>query len=596
MIAVVKNTITNYLNLDRLTGPFLDKELRVSSRHRRNYLLRTSYIILLIVFVAITWVSVVQFRGNLTVFKSRMAEAGKTIVMVIIWFQFIAAQLIAVIMFCNSISDEIYHRTLSVLLTTPVTSFQIVTGKLLSKLFQIILLLMISLPLLAIVRIFGGVSWNYILSSLCITLTAVIFAGSLSMFFSVLFKRAYVIIIITILFLGITSGLSPLLSAMFSRSYPYRIRFSGVSIFSINPFLLLSRISDEMMNPRGRSAGFIWIVYCIFILFASFMLLFASARILRSIALAHAAGQKSLFEKIFSRKRFYIPCSSNPEKSESEDKIRHIWGPPVAWKEMKTKFSSREKMFVAIIIAIELIMIIAMYLFPYIASGFGYEEAHVFYVYTFMGLGVISTAIFSAGCITSEKEAHTWPLLLMTTLSDWQILYGKFVGILRRCLPVWILLLIYFCPFVNVTVPGVTSLILLIILIIAVIVFLSSTGIYFSSRFKNTNIAFLADFVLISAIWLILPIAMDFFSHGYYATRYFNFRTFFRSCWLGNPFIHAITMTGSFDLRGMRIRWPDNSRNIFESIVLMINILLAYIIAGSIFIWRAKCRFRKEIL
>ena len=163
MIAVLNNTFQNYLNLEWLTGPFLDKELRVSSRRRRNYLLRAAYITILLVFVAITWLSVFtfEFSGNGIYLKSRLAQAGKTIIYTIVWFQFIAAQLVAVIMFCNSVSDEIYHRTLGVLLTTPVTSFQIVAGKLLSKLFQIILLLAISVPLLAVIRIFGGISWNY---------------------------------------------------------------------------------------------------------------------------------------------------------------------------------------------------------------------------------------------------------------------------------------------------------------------------------------------------------------------------------------------------------------------------------------------------
>ena len=152
-----------------LTGPLLDKELRVSSRRRRNYVLRFAYVLLLTIFVVIVWLSVVKFQGTAAYQKSRMAVAGKTIITTIVTFQFIATQLIAVIMLSTSISDEIYHRTLGVLMTTPISSFQIVMGKLFSKLLQLILLLAISLPLLAIVRIFGGVPWNYVLSSLCIT-------------------------------------------------------------------------------------------------------------------------------------------------------------------------------------------------------------------------------------------------------------------------------------------------------------------------------------------------------------------------------------------------------------------------------------------
>ncbi|MFH1717876.1 MAG: ABC transporter permease subunit, partial [Planctomycetota bacterium] len=183
-------SVSRFLSPFRLAGPLFDKELRVSSRRKRNYVLRSVYIIFLTFFVAVVWLGMVQYQGSAAYQKSRMEVAGKTIITTIVTFQFIATQLIAIVMLSTSISDEIYHRTLGLLMTTPISSFHIVMGKLFSKLLQLILLLAISLPLLAIVRVFGGVPWGYLLSSLCITLTAVIFAGSLSLYFSIHNRRA----------------------------------------------------------------------------------------------------------------------------------------------------------------------------------------------------------------------------------------------------------------------------------------------------------------------------------------------------------------------------------------------------------------------
>ena len=145
------------VSLSWLTGPIFDKELRVSSRRRRNYALRFAYLSLLTSFLALFWLEAVSSGGGSLSQVSQMAEAGKSITSFVIWFQFIAAQFIALIMLSNSISDEVYNRTLGLLMTTPINSFQIVIGKLLSKLLQIVLILGISLPLLAIVRVFGGV-------------------------------------------------------------------------------------------------------------------------------------------------------------------------------------------------------------------------------------------------------------------------------------------------------------------------------------------------------------------------------------------------------------------------------------------------------
>ncbi|MHC4501313.1 MAG: ABC transporter permease, partial [Planctomycetota bacterium] len=192
MTAALINFVSRFFSLSWLTGPIFDKELRVSSRRRRNYVLRFAYLALLTTILALIWVEEMRYRGSALYRVSRMARAGQTIISFIIWFQFFATQLVAIIMLSTSISDEIYNRTLGLLMTTPINSFQIVMGKLFSKLLQLILLMAITLPLLAIVRVFGGVPWDYVLSSLCVTLTAVIFVGSLSLFFSIFSRRAYV--------------------------------------------------------------------------------------------------------------------------------------------------------------------------------------------------------------------------------------------------------------------------------------------------------------------------------------------------------------------------------------------------------------------
>ena len=180
-----------------LAGPIFDKELRVSSRRKRNYYLRCCYIILLGIFVLSTWYTTVIFRssGSAVYQISRLSQAGRHIITAIIWFQFIVAQIIAIVMLSSSISDEIHTGTLNVLMTTPISSFQIVTGKLLSKLLQLMLLLTISLPLLAIIRVFGGVPWDYVVSSVFITLSAAVFAGALSLLLSMSYRHSYNVIL-----------------------------------------------------------------------------------------------------------------------------------------------------------------------------------------------------------------------------------------------------------------------------------------------------------------------------------------------------------------------------------------------------------------
>ena len=166
MISTLTKTLSLLPRPTWLTGPILDKELRVSSRRKRNYVLRFVYLALLTMFVVLAWVNTVRHGRSYSYSASRMSEAGKSIIATIVCFQYGATQLIAVIMLSTAISDELARRTLGVLMTTPVTSFQIVMGKLFSKVWQLLILLAISLPLLAIVRVFGGVPWDYVVSGL----------------------------------------------------------------------------------------------------------------------------------------------------------------------------------------------------------------------------------------------------------------------------------------------------------------------------------------------------------------------------------------------------------------------------------------------
>jgi len=266
IISALNSFVYKVPSLSWLTGPIFDKELRVSSRRRRNYFLRFAYILLLSVFILSIWYSTLGIRssGSIVYWVSRLSQAGKHIITTIVWFQFIAAQLIAIVMLSSSVSDEIHTGTLSVLMTTPISSFQIVTGKLMSKLLQLMLLLAISLPLLAIVRVFGGVTWDYIVSSVCITLTAAVLVGSLSLLLSMIFRYAYNVIIVTILgyllVFGALAGLFNMLAVKGIFIFDENVTQSILAL--IDPFVAFAAINAILLQS-GVPKYFSWPVHCL---------------------------------------------------------------------------------------------------------------------------------------------------------------------------------------------------------------------------------------------------------------------------------------------------------------------------------------------
>jgi ABC-type transport system involved in multi-copper enzyme maturation permease subunit len=602
----------------RLFGPIFDKELRVSSRRRRNYTLRLIYIILLSMFVAVVWLSVVKSQGSSVYEKSRMALAGKTIITTIVMFQFFATQVIAVIMLSTSISDEIYHRTLGLLMTTPIGSFQIVMGKLFSKLLQLILLLAITLPLLAIVRIFGGVPWEYVLSSLCITLTAVIFAGSLSLFFSINNRRAYVVIIKTVVTLGVLYFFIPLITGILIRprwiyapvfgnpitTFPLMVAFlhlNPVGAVFVNTAMMISHSAPRMMiilavTPTGGSF-FYWPLHCMLMLGASALLIAMSVKVVRKVALRQAVGQ---IESVTNRIRAKKPKKSSRRHAEQRELpglIRRVTGSPVLWRELRAPMiqgAEGRNSIIGLAVAIIALLITYRVCENYLDEAF----TQMGYVLMFTVIGSVFTIVLSSTSVTSEKETRSWPILLATSMDDWYILLGKAIGVFRRCLPIWLLMIGHIFLFICMKYIHPVAILHVPVFATGLVVFLTGAGLYFSARFKRTTSAVIASFGLALVLWIILPAMLGIvsvFTHDYDTVR---------ELVSANPAAQLVTLMdgagGSFnartDISKLNYRWPDNSlRKIWPTTGLVLIYMLIYTAAGVIFAWRAKCRFRHNV-
>ena len=586
-----------------LTGPIFDKELRVSSRRRRNYVLRFAYLAILTVFVVLVWHRMVKFQGAAAYQISQMSEAGKAIITTIIMFQFVATQLIAVVMLSTSISDEIYHRTLGVLMTTPINSFQIVMGKLFSKLLQIILLLAISLPLLAIVRVFGGVPWDYVISSICITLTAVIFAGVLSLYFSIGGRRAYAVILKTLFTLGTIYLFIPIMVVLVSRSFSPVIRQPLMYFFIVmlpNPFVIMQYNTVAMMVP-GRMGimpfQFLWPLHCGIMLGASVLVLAWSIRIVRRIALRQAAGQLDLTAKSKRqlKKKLSLVTAIPHEQSGL---IRHVKGSPVVWKELRAPIiqGSRKKNIIGLVITIVALLI--TYALNMKEKLLDEDFAHVAYTLIFVILGLIANIVLSATTITTEKETRSWPILLATSMGDWQILIGKFIGVFRRCLPIWLLLAGHLVLFVSVKYIHPIAVVHLAILVTWIVVFLSSSGLYFSARLKRTTSAVVANFALAMTLWAVIPLLL-----GLTAITT-NEDDFLEAYIIANPVLQAAVIMygagGNYNatrsLSRLNYEWPSGGGyNVWYTTSVLLITMLIYMSIGLFFAWRAKCRLRRNI-
>ncbi len=583
----ITSTLYNVLGLNRLTGPILDKELRVSSRRRRNYVLRFVYLGILVVFVALVWSTIVNFRGGGLYGVSRMAEAGKWIITQIVWFQFLALQVVALVMLSTAISDEIYNRTLGILMTTPVNSFQVIIGKLTSKLLQLLLLLGITLPLLAVIRVFGGVPWDFILSSFCITLTTVIFMGSASLFLSVFSRRAYVVIIVAVITMAVLFGLLPLLTALFFHEIMDEDIFVTV-LGHVNPYMALTSETTAMFMPRmGNQPSLIWPLHCAIMLGGSGVIIAASVFVVRKAALRQIGGESGP-RSVAQEDNGRSPHATTVRKK----RMRKMGRSPVLWKELAAPLLRKHKVVTIVLIMLAVLALLLTYAKCDDENELDEEEAHIVYGLIFLFLGMLFTIVIPATCITSEKESRCLPLLLVTTVGDWQIIRAKLAGAIRRCLPAWMFLIGHVGVFSLVWYIHPVGFAQILIVVIYVTFFLCCSGIYFSSRFRHTTTAVVMNFALAASLWLLIPMLLAL------ALEALDLNDDLVEIYVNaNPFIHLIVILKATASHGnlSTYDWPEMNLGWAESTGLILAFAGMYICAGAIFLWRAKRGLRRNI-
>jgi ABC-type transport system involved in multi-copper enzyme maturation permease subunit len=185
------------------------KELRGRVRGRRAFVVLTFYLLFLGLF-AWAWELVAErnyvqnasLQGGSAAFAS--ALVGQEVFGALILIETLLVVFLAPAFTSGAISLEREKQTLDMLAATPISSLAIVIGKLVSALAYVFLLIAASVPLTAIVFVFGGVGPDDVLRAYAVLIATAFGLGSLGLFISAVMQRtqgATVVTFFTVLFL-----------------------------------------------------------------------------------------------------------------------------------------------------------------------------------------------------------------------------------------------------------------------------------------------------------------------------------------------------------------------------------------------------------
>ena len=181
------------------------KELRGRMRGRRAFVVLTIHLLLVAGFAwMIESLSERTYSGGFNSSFSASSEIGRQMFMAIILLLTLVTLILAPASTAGAISMEREKQTMDLLAVTPISSLAIVLGKLFSALSWILLLLLASIPVVALVFTFGGVSPDDVVRAYVVLLVTAFAFGALGLFVSALVRRtqaATVINLVAVIFL-----------------------------------------------------------------------------------------------------------------------------------------------------------------------------------------------------------------------------------------------------------------------------------------------------------------------------------------------------------------------------------------------------------
>jgi ABC-type transport system involved in multi-copper enzyme maturation permease subunit len=489
------------------TGPVFEKELRVAARRRRYYLLRTVYLLLLTIVVFLVWMEASNYSNPKA--RALTPTVGREIVVIILSLQFLVLPVLAVVMLGGAMSEEIRSRTLGALMVTPVGSFQIVLGKLLSRLLQLGLLMAVSLPVLVAIRVTGGIDMAAIVLGLALTAVTCLWVGAVALLMSTFFRTTIIAVILTLCLLG---GLLLLVVAWKGES-PLAADSLGGILWYMNPYVLFVLCVEPILQARMANyfptaiRSSVVVVFCVgyglaMLVFTGLVLLWAARRV-RKVGLKLALGEARSTSRW---ERFMRPRAAARGRT---DALRPVTGSPVLWRERQVRFGPSR--------------LASIILWACIAGGAAALDLGACWDSTYHGVamaafignnmalfcaGLLLTVILASPSLSAEKESRTLGLLLTTPITAAEILWAKALGAAWRTAPIWGLLIVHVTLFVLAGAVRPQILLYTIFLVASVVVFFTGAGLYFATRVKRASSA-IGLSLLLALVLLLGPFVLE---------------------------------------------------------------------------------------
>ena len=409
------------------TNPIVERLVGVAGRRRRDLLVRGG------VLGSLMGLVLLMLLGGDTDLRE-LAQRGSTAFTTISYGQVFAICLITPLFMAGAIGQESNPRTWEILLTTPLSSLQIVLGNLFGRVAFALSLIVAILPVCLAARVFGGVRGSSVVASVAVSGCSAVFLGSLAVLLGVMRsagKRG-----VFVFYAGTVLALAATVAGDLALRKPVGATpgvWHTTWLTPLNPFLALrSELDSNAYRPwqlGPDEAGWLTRTWM-----GQPMTVMVVGSLLASMAMiAVATLRVRLVGSRVEASTGFIARRLRGVSRTGERAPRRVWQNPVAWREASLRLSTplaravRWIAFVAGLVAA--LVVLALHQ----AGSLDTEGARLVLgalVMSEVVLALLVAVASSATAVSREREDGSLDILLTTPIQPGPYLLGKLRGLI----------------------------------------------------------------------------------------------------------------------------------------------------------------------
>jgi len=430
-------------------GPVFSREAATMPRRGRFYLNRTLYVAGLVMLMITAWLVMAGTQNISSV--GDMSRFGSILFQILAPVQLALVLFLSAVLSASSVSQEKDRQTLILLLMTSMSNRELVLGKLMASLLNVLVMVSAALPVFMLIILLGGVSLWQVAAVFAVTICSALAAGSLGAVLAFWREKTFQTLSLTALALVLWLGVWEAVQAGLLGSHVAGIP-AGTIAAGFSPFRAILAAAQPSFAAAGSLVGNGAPLFIVVSITGAVLMNIISIMMVRvwNPTREVRPGQKEE-EESKADESIWSPEHQASQTNAARDthidartapadraKTRVVWDNPVLWREVCTWAYGRKVMIIRVVYVL-MALVVAAALYSAVSSGAVQRQGDELSTLVPAGakplgpLYLVSLVIVNALAVTSitnERDGRALDLLLVTDLSPREFVFGKLGGVM----------------------------------------------------------------------------------------------------------------------------------------------------------------------